>query len=113
SAFHEVMESLTSLATVLPPEELAAFARERFPEAARQADLLCAITDGLQQRGELPGPGLTNWGNSIAAELLAKPHAKGWTIVIDPRSNAAPWTLRSRKLQDGREVELISSLDGA
>ena len=112
-AFPEVVKSMASLATVLPPGELADFARERFPEAARQADLLFAITDGLQQRGELPGPELTDWGNSLATGLLAKPHAEGWTIVIDPRSESAPWTLQSRKLQDGREVRLISSLDGA
>ncbi len=111
--FPEVLKSMTSLAVLLPPGELAAFSRQSFVGADRQADLLCAIADGLQQRGELPGPDLTDWGNSLAAELLAKPRPDAWTTVEDPDSKAAPWTLQQRQHQDGRQIEVISSLDGA
>ncbi|WP_193213795.1 PVC-type heme-binding CxxCH protein [Luteolibacter marinus] len=112
-ACDEVVKSLPSLAGKLPAAELAEFSRANFADPGQQADLLLAIADGLQQRGELPGPELTGWGNAIATELLARKEQGVWTAVADPRSKSAPWTLQDRKLGDGREVRLISSLDGA
>lgn len=105
--------TLTSLATQLPAAELAAFARERFPEdPAAQTDLLLAIADGVQQRGELPGTEITAWGNALAAALLGRPADESWLPVPDPRS-ASPWCLQSRPSQKGGELTVISSLDGA
>jgi len=109
-------KSLTYLATLLPATDLAGFAKARFPADPRmQADLLLAIADGLQQRGELPGPIITVWGNDLATSLLkaqspGKPD--GWEVVIDPRSPVAPWALQTRHLQEVGEIPVISSLDG-
>lgn len=109
----ETARSLTHLAAILPPAELVALARERHAtDPGAQADLLAAIADGVQQRGELPGPELTAWGNELAATLLESTRADDWTVVPDPASPLAPWALQTRSREGGGEVPLISSLDG-
>ncbi len=111
----ELAKSFTQLATLMPAAELVAFARTHFEkDPSTQADLLVAIADGVQQRGELPGSELTSWGNELAAVLLdAKEQPSAWTIVPDPKSPIAPWTLQARPRQGGGEATMISSLDGA
>lgn len=114
AAAAELASSLQALAVSLPAGELMALARERCAEdPGTQADLLAAIVDGVEQRGELPDAALMGWGNEIAAKLLDQPAAEGWKMVADPRSAAAPWTVQRRASQEGGEVEVISSLEGA
>lgn len=110
----ETARTLTPLATLLPATDLMAYAKERFgQDPGTQADLLLAIADGVQQRGELPGSDLTSWGNSLAADLLAHAEAPAWIAIADPKSPASPWVLQSRNSTDKGEIEVISSLDGA
>lgn len=110
----ETAKTLTRLATLLAPADLMAYAQERFAgDPGTQADLLLAIADGVQQRGELPGSDLTSWGNALATGLLGDSGKPEWTAVADPMSPASPWVLQSRNSRDRGEIEVISSLDGA
>lgn len=107
----ETARTLTRLATLGDPKELAAYAKERFASnPGTQADMLLAIADGLQQRGELPGSDLTAWGNELAASLLGQDRPEAWTSIAEPASVASPWALQSRGSQEGGEVQVISSL---
>jgi len=110
----ELAKSFTQLATLMPSAELVAFAREKFAkDPGVQADLLAAIADGVQQRGELPGSDLTTWGNELAAALLDEKAAPiPWSVVPDPKSALPPWILQKRARQEGGEATMISSLDG-
>lgn len=111
----ELAKSFTQLATRMPSAGLVAFAREKFAkDPGAQADLLAAIADGVQQRGELPGSDLTTWGNELAAALLdEKETPSAWSTILDPKSPLPPWTLQQRDRQEGGEATMISSLDGA
>lgn len=110
----ETAKSLTRLATLLPAVDLVSFAKERYAkDVGTQADMLLAIADGVQQRGQLPGNDLTAWGNTLAAELLNYTEAPVWIAVADPKSPASPWVLQTRNSQDRGAIEVISSLDGA
>ncbi|QJE96913.1 PVC-type heme-binding CxxCH protein [Luteolibacter luteus] len=110
----ETAKTLSRLATMLPAADLMAYAKERFAkDRGVQADLLLAIADGVQQRGELPGSDLTSWGNGLAADLLDQAETPGWIAVADPKSPASPWVLQSRGSEDQGEIEVISSLAAA
>ena len=106
--------ALTQLALQMPVDELVDFVRTGFAgDAARQADLLLAIVEGVQQRGELPPSMLLSWGNQVAAELLAglpDGPVPAWTNLPLVPATASPWGLESRTMADGKKEQVISSL---
>lgn len=106
--------ALTQLALQMPVDELVDFVRTGFAgDAARQADLLSAIVQGVQQRGELPPAMLLAWGNQVAAELLAglpDGPVPTWTNLPLVPATASPWGLESRTMADGKTEQVISSL---
>ncbi len=106
--------ALTWLARVLPQEELAGFVRDKFAGDARlQADLLLALVDGIQQRGELPAAAMLALGNQVAGKLLAAlPDGKdpAWTNLPMPAATPSPWGIETRTKADGGKVSVLSSL---
>ncbi|MCW1912605.1 c-type cytochrome [Luteolibacter sp. GHJ8] len=112
----ELAASLNRLALLIPAGELADLAKEQFPlDFAAQADLLAAIVDGIQQRGDLPAADITGWASAIATKLLESQQpqsAAAWNAIADPASPAIPWAIQTRPLQDGGDLQVISSLDG-
>ena len=106
--------ALTQLARQLPPEELAGFVREKFAgDGPRQAELLLAVVEGVQQRGELPSAPLLTWGIALAEQLLAalpEGPEPSWRNVPLVPSTPSPWGLDSRTLTGGGPVRVISSL---
>lgn len=113
---HEITPALAQLALLLPAAELAALVKAQFPsDFSAQADLLAAIVDGVQQRGEMPGAELTDWAAIIATRLLEgrePTDTTAWTAIPDPASPRIPWALQVRPLQTGGKLQVISSLDG-
>ena len=106
--------ALTQLAGVLPAEELMDFVREKFAgDAGRQTDLLVALVDGLQQRGDLPSGPVLAWGNQLAAALLKKiPDEPGpaWSNISLTPETPSPWGIEPRSRARGGTVRVISSL---
>ena len=106
--------ALVQLAKVLPAEELSGFVREKFAgDAARQADLLLAIVDGLQQRGDLPAAPVLAWGNQLTADLLrAMPDGPEptWTNAPMNPVTPPPWGIEFRTRADGKKATVVSSL---
>ncbi len=110
----DVSGTLTQLARDLPAGELMAFVRSRYAaDPGRQADLLPAIVEGLQQRGELPGADLLAWGSGLADALLAggKQGAEpAWRNLPGTPAAASPWGLERRMEEGAGEVRVLSSL---
>lgn len=106
--------ALTQLALQVPVDELVDFVRNGFAgDPAWQADLLLAIVEGVQQRGELPPAMLLAWGNQVAAELLAglpDGPVPTWTNLPLVPATASPWGLELRTMADGKKEQVISSL---
>lgn len=110
----DVGAALTQLAREVPVAELLALIDEKYAgEAGRQADLLLAVVEGLQQRGELPPPQVLARGSALAEPLLqvsaagAEPTWRHRPLVP---ATASPWGVEVRSLEGGGEGAVLSSL---
>ena len=106
--------AVAQLARQVPAEEMLGWIQEKFVgEAGRQADLLLAVVDGLQQRGELPPPPVLALGRALAEQLLSASPAgqtPAWRFSPLAPATASPWGLEDRPLEGGGQGRMISSL---
>ena len=106
--------TLTQLARVLPALDLVEFVKGKPDwDAGRKADLLLAMVEGLQQRGDLPGAPVLGWGNQLAEQLLTTMPGgpvPAWTNVPLQKATLSPWGVQSRKREGGDTLPVISSL---
>ena len=106
--------ALSRLAMTMGEERLTSFINKGFPgNDVRQTDLLLAVVDGVQQRGNLPGAALLTMGNRLAGGLLQNlPKSTGpaWSNTPLEPVTPSPWGVESRARNSGGRVEVISSL---
>jgi len=95
----ELAKTLTQIASVKPVDPLIAVVQEKFPtDLSIQTRLLRAIVDGVQQRGDLPGPSIHQWGNRLAEKHLTAPNPnfEQLTFLAELLKYAAPTGLRDQ-----------------
>ena len=97
---------LRHIARNAPPEgldRLASVVQKQFPgNLDFQAELLLAINDGILQRGLTPERGLLDWGEDLAAQLLANAGAVELHWVAGPAKGVPPsdipWVVQTRNI---------------
>jgi putative heme-binding domain-containing protein len=107
---------LTHAAQFLPRrfdvDKLVALIRDKFgKEIDLQADLLFAVRNGFQQRGEADPPAVRNWGNQLTRDLLKSVGLsefawQSFTLAGEP---SLPWKLESRLSSDHVRSQFLSS----
>jgi putative heme-binding domain-containing protein len=92
---------------------VVALVREKFNrEIDLQADLLFAMRNGFQQRGETDPPAVRSWGTQLAHELVASIDGSefSWRSSTLTGEPAPAWGLESRQSQDRVRRPFLSSL---
>jgi putative heme-binding domain-containing protein len=107
---------LTHAAKYLPRrfdvERLVALVREKFKgEIDLQADLLFAVRNGEQQRGEATPPPVQAWGAQLAHDLVVSldPGEFAWQSRTLTGELAPPWRLEARQSSDRVRRQFLSS----
>ena len=94
-------------------EVLVAIARKNIADHLDvQRDMLFAIRDGLQQRGQAKSTLLRSWGDSLARELLASTDGNDeWFSIEDDERGGPAWHLETRESADNAPAtSFLSSL---
>ena len=83
-------------------EALVAIARKNIADHLDvQRDMLFAIRDGLQRRGQAKSTLLRSWGDSLARELLASTDGNDeWFSIEDNERGGPAWHLETRESAD-------------
>ncbi len=93
---------------------IAAFAREKFAaDPTMQLSLLKSVRAGLAQRGATTPAAVTDWGRTLAGQLvdsIASASAEWQALPLAGAETAVPWIFQDRKCGDGRTGQVISSL---
>ena len=108
-------KQLPSLAKNLPADRLDAFAalaRKKLAGAEVQAIALQNVLEALAQRGAQPTAPMREWGQEVAAALLAERGGGAvWTALDingEPARESA-WAFQDRQFADGQAAQVMSS----
>ncbi len=108
---------LTHAAQFLPKkfdvDKLVALVRDKFSkEIDLQADLLFAVRNGFQQRGEADPPAVKSWGTQLTRDLLKSisPSEFAWQSFSLAGEPSLPWKLESRQSSDRVRSQFLSSM---
>lgn len=99
-------------ATEAEVPQLASRIRAKYAgDLATQLTLFKSLDQGLRQRGSALPPAFQDWGRELLTQLLSPSSLTGWRFLPLPGQPANdPWDFQIRKLANGQEARVLSSI---